>query len=82
VQEWCQCGASIKARRKDVIAWRTEHRHDVTPEPEPEKQGAFAQAEHAGPRTHEHGERSEAHDMPIVYARIGFVPNDPPSRVE
>ena len=77
MQEWCACGASIKARRRDVLAWRKTH-GCVKAEAEPDKQGAFAQAEHAGPRSYEHGERSESHDMPIVYARIGFVPNGEP----
>lgn len=81
MQESCACGASIKARRKDVVEWRGQHTcPDRTVEPEP--QGAHAQVEHAGGRTHEHGERSESHDMPIVYARVGFVPNDQPWRVE
>ncbi len=75
MREWCGCGASIRARRRDVIAWRTNHWHHGQPEPEPEKQGSFSQAEHAGRRTYEHGEDSSQHDFPIVYARMGFNPN-------
>ena len=75
MREWCGCGASIRARRKDVIAWRTNHWHQTAEEPEPQKEGAFSQNEHAGRRSYEHGESSEGHDFPIVYARMGFNPN-------
>lgn len=75
MQEWCHCGASIKARRKDVLAWRGAHTcPDRTVEPEP--QGAHAQVEHAGPRRFEHGEYDSERDFPVVVARMGFTPND------
>lgn len=75
MREWCGCGASIRASRRDVIAWRTTHQHQGQPTPEPEMQGSFSQAELAGRRTYEHGENSDRHDFPIVYARMGFNPN-------
>lgn len=79
MREQCSCGASIQGRRRDVLSWRTNHWHLIAEEPEPEKQGSFSQAEHAGARGYEHGESSEGHDFPIVYARMGFNPN-PPSK--
>jgi hypothetical protein len=69
VREWCSCGAAIRARRADVIAWRREHRCPDRPEPDSGAHvsaGAFVQ--HAGDRDFD-GEH------PIVQARIGFTPN-------
>lgn len=73
MREWCSCGASIRARRKDVIAWRGTHHHSNAeqPEQEPDRQGAQAQIEHAGRRYLEIG----GTDAPIVQASIGFQPN-------
>ena len=46
MQEWCACGAAFKTRNyRRLIAWRGTHRHEPASEPEPEKQGSFAQAE-------------------------------------
>lgn len=76
MREWCGCGASIRARRSDVLRWRTTHRHDGKEEPEPQREGAHAYVENAGARTHEYGERDGYQDMPVVNARIGFTPNE------
>lgn len=29
MREWCGCGAAIRARRRDVLAWRHDHRCNV-----------------------------------------------------
>lgn len=79
VYERCGCGASIRASRRDVIAWRTSHWHQGQAAPEPDREGASSQAELAERRTHEHGENSKVHDFSIVYARMGFNPNPPSS---
>lgn len=73
MREWCSCGSSIRARRKDVLAWRGTHKCNTNPEPEPDKQGAQAYIENAGYRGYETN-----HDMassPVVIAQIGFQPN-------
>ena len=72
MREWCGCGASIRARRKDVLVWRDKHRHDSKEEPEPEKQGSFADTQIA------HSDPIDAYSetyTPTVNARIGFTPN-------
>ena len=72
MREWCGCGASIRARRKDVLVWRDKHRHDAQSEPEPDKNGAQAQVETAWrPGFTDDSIRS----IPDVQARIGFTPN-------
>jgi len=76
MQEWCACGASLKGSRRDVTRWRTGHNCTGNVTLEPDKSGAEASVERAEPRRHEHGERSTTHDFPIVYARMGFTPND------
>lgn len=70
MREWCNCGSSIRAQRKDVLAWRTSHRHDAhtEPEPEPDKQGSTSHIELRWQPPHEPS-------MPVVQARIGFTPN-------
>jgi hypothetical protein len=46
MQQWCSCGAAIRTFSPSrVRAWADNHRHDQASEPEPEKQGSFAQAE-------------------------------------
>lgn len=71
MREWCSCGASIRATRRDVLQWRTSHRHDAN-DPEPQKQGTQSQVETAwrDPTTDD-GLRV----IPDVRARIGFTPN-------
>lgn len=76
MREWCSCGCSIRARRKDVLEWRTSHRHDSKPEEEPDKQGSMAMLEHAGRRYFEsEGSELGCVQTPIIQARIGFQPN-------
>jgi hypothetical protein len=72
VRESCGCGAGIQAwRKRDVIAWRTNHRHD-NDEPEPQRQGAFTNSELSGPYFNYDGDRY----IPQIEARrIGFTPN-------
>ena len=79
MREQCGCGASIQGRRRDVLHWRGNHRHDIAEDPGPQKEGAFSQNEHAGHRGFEYTGDEDAHDFPIVYARMGFAPN-PPAR--
>jgi len=46
MREWCGCGAAIRARRRDVIAWRTAHRCVTQPAEEPSQQivgGAYVE---------------------------------------
>ena len=75
MREWCSCGASIRARRRDVIRWRGAHRHDQQEQQqEPDRQGAQSQVEHAGPRYYEHEANYPGVDHPIVQA-LGFQPN-------
>lgn len=73
MQEWCSCGGSVKGRRRDVIAWRTQHNCVTKPDSEPEPQGTTSQVEHAGSRYYETS--SMLHDVPVIQARIGFTPN-------
>lgn len=32
MREWCGCGAAIRARRRDVLTWRTEHHCPTRPD--------------------------------------------------
>ena len=60
----------MSARR--AKAWRDSHYHDGKPDPEPEKQGSFADTQIA------HNEPLDAYSptySPTVNARIGFQPN-------
>lgn len=67
MREWCGCGAAIRARRHDVLKWRNDHNHPGTQaDPEPERNGAHAQVEHAGHRYF------ETNDHPVINARVGF----------
>jgi len=68
MREWCSCGAAIRGQRRDVFAWRAEHRCPDRPQPEGIHVGAAAHVEHAGDRYYD-GE------VPIVTSRIGFHPN-------
>lgn len=85
MKEQCSCGSQVSGRHKWVVEWRATHTCPIAdammlPEAEPEEpemQGSHSQAERAGDRTFEHGERSHYADMPIVNARMGFVPNPP-----
>ena len=68
MREWCHCGSAIRARRRDVLQWRTNHACPGRPE---ESTGdvhvsAGALVEHAGDRYYD-GEQ------PIITA--GFQPN-------
>jgi hypothetical protein len=65
VREWCGCGAAIHASKRDVVKWRTNHRHENNDE-EPQKQGAFTSSE-IGP--------SYYMGSAPIEARIGFTPN-------
>ena len=72
MREYCGCGASIRARRKDVLVWRDNHIHEGRPKPEPEKKGSFADTQIA------HSDPIDAYSetyTPTVNARIGFTPN-------
>ena len=73
MQEWCSCGGSVKGRRRDVISWRTSHNCAPKADSEPEMQGSQAHIEHAGDRFYETSPAFA--EMPVVQARIGFVPN-------
>lgn len=73
MRESCNCGAFIAAfNPREVKRWRTNHIHEGRPDPEPERNGASAQVEHAGDR---HWEVNEGPDIPVVVAKIGFAPN-------
>lgn len=66
MREWCSCGAAIRARRRDVLTWRTQHTCPDRPTDQVHiSTGAIV--EHSGARYFD-GE------MPIVTARIGFAP--------
>lgn len=72
MREWCSCGASIRARRGDVLVWRQSHRCNVgDPEPEPQKQGSLSRLEQSEePRGTYDGQRY----LPTINARIiGFT---------
>ena len=76
MREGCGCGAWVHGRRKDVLAWRTNHRHDSKEEPEPDKNGAESRVEHSGTRQYDQvGPDGAGQDVPVVQARIGFTPN-------
>lgn len=67
MREWCSCGAAVRARRRDVLAWRAQHTCPDRPTLEPDTHiGTGAQVEHAGERWYD-GEN------PIIQARIGFT---------
>lgn len=74
MREWCNCGSSICARRRDVLVWRTTHQHGVKEEtvPEPDKQGATSQAELA---YREPGRYDGVRFTPDIQTRMGFTPN-------
>lgn len=67
MREWCSCGGAISGRRRDVLAWREQHRCPDRPQPDGGTHvGAGARVEHAGDRYFD-GE------TPIVTARVGFT---------
>ena len=73
MREWCSCGSSIRASRRDVLQWRTAHRHDKDVDPKPDKQGSQAQVETANREpAYVDGERY----IPDIQARMGFQPNE------
>jgi len=45
VREWCGCGSSIRARRSDVLTWRSTHRFVPASEPTPGQYGGDARVE-------------------------------------
>lgn len=45
MREWCGCGAAIRARRRDVLTWRAEHRCTPPSEPTPGQYGGDARVE-------------------------------------
>lgn len=45
MREWCGCGASVRARRKDVLDWRVAHRCVPAPEQTPGQYGGDARVE-------------------------------------
>ena len=68
MREWCHCGSAIRARRRDVLQWRTNHACPGRTEPDNDAHiSASAHVEHAGDRYFDGG-------TPIVQARIGFQP--------
>lgn len=67
MREWCSCGAAIRGRRSDVLAWRAEHQCPDRPPGDGVHVSTGAQVEHAGDRYFD-GE------VPIPQA-IGFRPN-------
>lgn len=73
MREWCACGAAIRSRSyKRVLEWRDNHNHPGRAEPEePEKNGAYADAQLAHPRYFETD--AIGHYDPIVTAKtVGF----------
>ncbi len=64
MREWCGCGASIRARRRDVLTWRKEHRC-VPPTEEPPGQYG------GGSDTQINGQQTWFEDRVI-----GFRPNE------
>ena len=75
MREWCQCGSGINTlSKRQVKQWRTNHRHDAQSDPEPDKQGSEARVELAWPREYESDNGMTV--VPVINARIGFVPND------
>jgi hypothetical protein len=66
MREWCSCGAAIRGRRRDVLAWRAEHRCPDRPPSGDTHVSAGARVETAD---------FYESDPPIVTARIGFQPN-------
>ena len=72
MREWCSCGSSIRASRRDVLQWRTTHRHDNSSEPEQPHRDTESRVETAWREpAYSDGERR----IPDVQARIGFTPN-------
>lgn len=74
MREWCNCGSSIRASRRDVIAWRGTHRHskDSDPTPEPDKQGSIADTQLA---YRDSGRFDGERFIPDIQMRMGFTPN-------
>ncbi len=61
MRESCSCGAACQSiRAKNVREWRYTHHcpdRPAPPEPEPEKQGSFAQVERAPQYDHDRADR-------------------------
>ena len=47
-REWCSCGAAVRGRRRDVLAWRAEHRCPDRPPRDDTHVSAGARVETAG----------------------------------
>lgn len=63
MQEWCTCNASFKTRSyRRLVQWRTQHRHEIADQPEPEPQGSQSLVERSY--------QDEETDV-----RLGFQPN-------
>ncbi len=65
MREWCGCGAAIRARRRDVLAWRTEHRCTPAAEDQPGQYGGDS-----------HTEINQSQTW-FGEDRVGFKPNPP-----
>lgn len=73
MKEQCGCGAAISGVTfRSASVWRATHRHgiEVAEEPEPERNGAHAQVENAGPRYFEY--ETPTTYSPVVQSRAGF----------
>lgn len=51
MREWCGCGAAVRAGRRDVLAWREQHRCVPKGEDPPMQYGGDANTQVNGQQT-------------------------------